>query len=118
MVTETHIDEHTSSFGKWRTLWVGLVALLLLTPVGLLAPGTAWGEWGAEELAGLGLSFIPRGLEQLSSFWASPFPDYSVPALGNADLGYVLSALVGVLSIVVVFWLFSFLVSGGRKSSA
>jgi hypothetical protein len=31
-----------------------------------LAPGTAWGEWGAEELTSVGLSFIPRGLEELS----------------------------------------------------
>ncbi len=31
-------------------LWVTLALLVVLTPLGLLASGTAWGEWGAEEV--------------------------------------------------------------------
>jgi cobalt/nickel transport system permease protein len=118
MAAESAIDGQVSSFAKWRSLWIGLLALILLAPIGLLAPGTAWGEWGAGELSSLGLSFVPQGLQKLSGVWTSPLPDYTVPALGNADLGYVLSALVGVLCVVVVVWLFSFLLTGPRKPPA
>jgi cobalt/nickel transport system permease protein len=117
MAGEAGTAEHVGGFSKWRTLWAGLLGLVLLTPIGLLAPGTAWGEWGAEELGGLGLAFVPRGLEQLSGFWHSPMPGYSVPALASADVGYVLSAVVGVLSVVVVVWLFSFLLTGTKEPS-
>ncbi len=105
-------------FAKWRALWVALAALIFVTPLGLLAPGTAWGEWGAEELTSLGLHFVPKGLAQLSGLWSAPMPDYNVPALGNANIGYILSAGVGASVIVGVAWLFSMLVTGGKPSSA
>jgi cobalt/nickel transport system permease protein len=43
-----------------RWAWAGLIALVVLTPLGLLAPGTAWGEWSREELEQLGLGYIDR----------------------------------------------------------
>ena len=32
-----------------RPLWIGLAVLMIATPLGLLAAGTAWGEWGVED---------------------------------------------------------------------
>lgn len=90
------------------TLWIALAILVILTPLGLLAAGTAWGEWGAEELEGLGLGFIPRGLESLGSLWNAPIPDYAVPFLGDA-VGYIVSAVLGVGILVAVFWLVGWL---------
>ncbi len=118
MVNKAHIPPETSSFARWRALWIGLVALIVITPLGLLAPGTAWGEWGAEELTKLGLSFVPQGLAQLSGLWSAPMPDYDVPALGNANLAYILSAFIGILVTVGVVWLFSLLVTSGKKTSS
>jgi cobalt/nickel transport system permease protein len=92
---------------RLRWLWVGLAVLVLASPLGLLAPGTAWGEWGVEELARLGLPSVPAGLERLSSLWGAPLADYDLPALGNANLGYVLSAVVGIFLVALVVWLFS-----------
>ena len=37
----------TSGWGATRALWIRLALLMLLTPLGILAAGTAWGEWGA-----------------------------------------------------------------------
>jgi cobalt/nickel transport system permease protein len=102
-------------FSKWRALWVGLAALIVLSPLGLLAPGTAWGEWGAEELIQLGLPSVPAGLQKLSALWSAPAPDYNVPALGNANAAYILSATVGILITVIVVWLFTMLVTTGKK---
>jgi cobalt/nickel transport system permease protein len=102
---------------KWRPLWVGLAILAIATPLGLLAPGTAWGEWGAEELAGLGLPFIPSGMEKLSGLWSAPLPDYDIPVLGNPTIAYILSAVVGILIVLLVVWLFSKLI-GSKKGLA
>lgn len=93
-------------------LWIGLAILILLTPLGLLAPGTAWGEWGGEELRDLGLGFIPEGLERLGGIWPAPIPDYELPGL-NANLGYILSAVVGIVLVSLVTWLVSRMV--GRQ---
>ncbi|NMC79461.1 MAG: cobalt transporter CbiM [Chloroflexi bacterium] len=117
-VNKAEVATETSSFTKWRGLWIGLAVLIVIAPIGLLAPGTAWGEWGAEELTSLGLTFIPKGLEQLSGFWSAPLPDYDVPALGNANLAYILSALVGILITVLIVWLFSTLVTRKPKPAS
>lgn len=37
--------------GGWRStrgLWAGVAVLMLVTPLGLIAAGTAWGEWSAD----------------------------------------------------------------------
>ncbi len=116
MVNEPYLPPEAGGFARWRALWVGLAALVVITPVGLLAPGTAWGEWSAEELTRLGLAFIPQGLEKLSGLWSAPLSGYDAPALANANLGYLLSAAVGVLITIAVVWLFSLLLTGAKKS--
>ena len=83
-----------------RKLLIVLAATIVAVPIGLLAVGTAYGEWGAEELEGL-VGFIPGGLESMSSTWAAPIPDYALPSLGgsflNSSLVYWLSAIIGVI---------------------
>jgi cobalt/nickel transport system permease protein len=101
---------------RMRGLWVGLAALIVATPLGLLAPGTAWGEWSAQELADRGLGFVPQGLAKLESLWGAPLARYDLPALGNANLGYLLSAVLGIGLVAMVTWLFSLLFTSSRKS--
>lgn len=96
-----------------KTGW-GLVALLaamaVLTPLGLLAPGVAEFEWGAEELEEL-VGYLPPGLAELGEAWQlAPLRDYQLPGLApDASLwqqapGYILSALVGIgLIFALVF---------------
>jgi hypothetical protein len=83
--------------------------------VGLLAPGTAWGEWSTRQLSSLGLAFIPQGLAKLSGLWSAPLLGYNLPALKNASLGYILSGITGTIVIGIVAWLFTMLVTA-RKS--
>ncbi|MBE0699922.1 MAG: cobalt transporter CbiM [Anaerolineaceae bacterium] len=101
----------TSGPAKLGWLWIGLIVLIIISPVGLLAPGTAWGEWGTEELSSMGLAFIPQGMEKLSTLWGAPLADYDLPGLGNANMGYILSAAVGILVVLVVVWLFGTLLT-------
>jgi cobalt/nickel transport system permease protein len=93
-----------------RRLWVAVAALLLLTPLGILAAGTAWGEWGASDFAdpqqraaiisASGNAPLPRsaptGLQKLSSFWTAPIPDYAPKFIKRESFGYMLSGMFGV----------------------
>jgi cobalt/nickel transport system permease protein len=101
-----------TSFGRLRALWIGLAVLIVATPLGLLAPGTAWGEWSSHQLSGLGLSFIPQGMTQLESLWGAPLARYDLPALGNSSAGYLLSAVLGIGLVGFLAWLFTTLLAG------
>jgi cobalt/nickel transport system permease protein len=90
--------------GNLWLLWGALGIIALATPIGLLASGTAWGEWGAEELKDLGLGFIPSGIDKLSGWWPAPIPDYGIPRMG-AVIGYILSAFMGIAFVGILVWL-------------
>ena len=85
-----------------RWIWVGLIALVVLTPIGLLAPGTAWGEWGRTELQRLGLDYIPAGFDKWSNLWSAPLSRYDLPMLNNPTIAYALSAILGVTLVFIV----------------
>jgi cobalt/nickel transport system permease protein len=102
----------TAQPGGWRALkpfLAGLALVLLLTPLGILAVGTAWGEWAPEDFtdhaarqqiaaASRGQappSQIPAGLERLSTIWTAPIPDYAPAALRSPGFGYMLSGAFG-----------------------
>ncbi len=55
-------------------------------------------------------------MQKLSGLWGAPFANYNLPALGNANLGYVFSAVAGIVIIAVVVWLFSYVVDGWTGS--
>lgn len=99
-------------WNRLRALWIFLGILVILTPLGLLAPGTAWGEWGSEQLKEIGLGFVPQGLQRLEGIWNAAFAGYSFPGLGE-NAGYILSAVLGVSIILVVFWILTAL---GKKA--
>jgi len=92
-----------------RRYWIGLVILAMLTPLGAMTEGTAWGEWGTEELATV-FGYIPQGIEQASSWWAAMCPDYSMSFLGEGELagkiGYFLSAVFGSALIYIAISLY------------
>ena len=104
-------------FGRLRAFWVGLVVLIFVTPLGLLAPGTSWGEWGSQQFSAMGLGFVPEGLQKLEGLWGAPLKSYNLPALGNSSLGYILSAALGIVVVGVIAWLFTTLVTSVRSAS-
>ena len=83
-----------------RNLAIGLGLLIILAPLGLLAVGETFGEWSVEEVQEK-LGFVPPGLEQLSSLWSAPLPDYAFPGGGESmtvsAAAYIVSAVLGVL---------------------
>jgi cobalt/nickel transport system permease protein len=113
---ESAFDVETTGARRWRPLWITLVVLVVLSPIGLLAPGTAWGEWGAEEITALGFPSIPSGMAKLSTLWSAPVPDYDLSAIGNSSIAYILSAITGIIVVSIVVWLFILLATTGKKS--
>lgn len=81
-----------------RNLAIGLIILMILTPLGLLATGDTFGEWSSKEVKER-LGFVPGGLEHLSHLWGAPLTDYAVPGEGSqhgSSLAYIFSAITGV----------------------
>lgn len=93
-----------------RPLCLLLIALVLLTPLGLLTAGTAWGEWGKDEIAevvikGASLGYTPNGLKS-GWTWSSILPDYAFPGLPDSA-GYILCAVIGTALSIILFRLLS-----------
>jgi cobalt/nickel transport system permease protein len=88
-----------------RALVLGLGGLALLTPLGLLAPGSAFGEDRPADLdlARYHLDAVPRGLARYAGFWHHAlFEGYDFTGDRHPVLGYLVSAGVGVLVIAAV----------------
>ena len=96
-----------------KHLWIGLIVLALLSPLGLFLPEKfkaiegAWGEWGAEELAER-VGFIPAGFHKLADIWTAPVADYTraseTAPFATHALWYILSAFLGIVFTVVVIY--------------
>lgn len=80
------------SEGSRRPIYILIAALIAFVPLGLLATGTAWGEWEISE--------IPTMKESFS--WSSLIPDYAVPGVPEVT-GYILSAIIGVALSIAIF---------------
>lgn len=97
-----------------------IAVLVAATPLGLLATGTAWGEWGSDEIAdvvtnGSALGYTPSGLE---NGWSLDviMPDYAMEGM-NEVVAYILSAIIGVALLVIIFKLASLLVKEKKVSN-
>jgi cobalt/nickel transport system permease protein len=110
---------HQGARTRIPALYGLLGALVCLCPLGLLASGTAWGEWGAGEIRtalgnGRSLAFVPAGMTRgaaLKALW----PDYAVLGL-PAWAGYLWSALAGAACLVIVFKLLGLLRRAGTRA--
>lgn len=103
----------------WQTtkpLWAALAVLMVLTPLGILAAGSAWGEWSPQDFSNPQTrqhiasssgnqplpAQAPAGFERLASVWTAPMPRYAPPFLKSATFGYVLSAMAGTGLVILM----------------
>lgn len=112
----------------WK-LWLGLALLLILTPLGILAVGNAWGEWSARDFADPNVrqqiaagsgnqplpGHVPRGLERLSLVWTAPLSHYAPSFIRSPAFGYFVSAMVGVGLIIATCLLANWLLGKMRS---
>ncbi|MGH9452308.1 MAG: cobalt transporter CbiM [Terriglobia bacterium] len=109
-------DEPRRAWGAVQSLWIAIALLMVLTPLGILAGGAAWGEWSAHDFSNPVIrekiamvsghvappARAPRGLARLSSIWSAPFPNYAPRFVRRASFGYMLSAMFGAGLIILV----------------
>jgi len=101
-----------------KKLWIGLLIMALLTPLGILLPekfnsGEAWGEWGIDKLEKL-LGYVPDHLKKLADLWKAPIPDYNFGGEGASRtiqvISYVVSGLLGLGACAFIVFLISRLI--------
>ncbi len=106
-----------------KKLWIGLLILSLLTPLGVILPekfkaGGAWGEWGPAELEKL-IGYVPKGIKRLTDLWKAPVPDYNFGGEGASMtvqvLSYLVSGLIGILAVGLVIYLISKVIVRNEK---
>jgi cobalt/nickel transport system permease protein len=91
---------------RTKAIYGLILGLICLAPLGLLATGTAWGEWGTDEIkdvisGGNTLGFIPKGMSEGFNF-SAVMPDYAISGLSEIA-GYILSAIAGVAILIILF---------------
>jgi cobalt/nickel transport system permease protein len=88
----------------WRWAFVGLGVLVVLTPLGLLAPGGAFGEDAPADLdlGKYNLNAVPTGLARWSSFWDhAVLGGYGFDSGEHPNISYMLSAVIGMAAVAL-----------------
>ena len=83
------------------------VAMAIVAPLGLIAPGFAYGEGSTKDVEAA-FGYVPSGLQSLSSVFGAPLGDYNVPLpffsdasapLWHAAIGYEIAGIIGILLV-------------------
>ncbi len=96
---------HRSSRFGWRWALVGLATMVVLTPLGLIAPGGAFGESapGDLDLKKYHLDAVPSGLRHYAGFWHNAmFNGYDFANDKHPMFGYLISAITGVAALALM----------------
>jgi len=112
-----------------RKLWIALALLLILTPLGILSVGSAWGEWSARDFSDPAArnkiaaasrnqappARAPIGFARLSSIWKAPLAGYAPSFVRNPYFGYFVSGAVGIGLVILLALLAGRLVSRSSR---
>jgi cobalt/nickel transport protein len=106
-----------------KKLWLGLFAMAVLSPLGIILPERfgaegAWGEWGADSLERL-LGYMPEGLKKAADIWAAPIRAYTVGGegaeLSTRIVSYIVSAFIGIILTYIIILVISKLLFKNEK---
>ena len=82
-------------------------AMAVIAPLGLIAPGFAYGEGSAQDVE-TAFGYVPQGLQQLSGIFSAPLGGYNLPLpffdganapLWHAAIGYEITGVIGILVV-------------------
>ncbi len=111
---------------RMRGVGTGFVIAAIVAPLGLIAPGFAYGEGSAQDVEAA-FGYIPSGLHDLSSIFSAPLGGYNLPlpffseanaGLWHAAVGYEIAGIVGMLLCgAVVYGLATLIRRSGRQAA-
>jgi cobalt/nickel transport system permease protein len=104
-VPDTDADLGPAKRIRLRWAFAGLASMVALAPLGLIAPGGAFGEDSPEnlDLAKYHLDAVPNGLRHYAGFWHNAlFDGYGFDGDRHPAVAYLVSAVVGITVIVGV----------------
>ena len=90
-----------------KRIGAGFAALAVIAPLGLIAPGFAYGEGSTQDVKAA-FGYVPSGLQSLSGVFSAPLSGYDLPLpffsrasapLWHAAVGYEISGIVGMLAV-------------------
>ncbi len=106
--------------GRREILWVGLLAMMALSPLGLLAKGDAWGEWDTEGMKAQikkveGTEYVPKGMAQSEAHGYSGVRGLGSYASDKGWKGYLGAGALGVGTILALLFVGGRLLLAQRK---
>ena len=86
---------------RWKRVGASFTAIAVLAPLGLIAPGFAYGEGSIGDVQ-QAFGYVPQGLRDLSGFFSAPLSGYDIPiaqsdSLVRAAIGYEIAGIIGIL---------------------
>ncbi len=108
-----------------KKLWIGLLIMAFLSPLGVYLPRRvnaeeAWGEWGTEAIEKM-LGYVPEVMKKMVDLWKAPIADYNFggegAALSTQLYSYVISGLIGITIVAAVIYIISKLLVGNKKTN-
>jgi cobalt/nickel transport system permease protein len=106
-VTDADRVARPARFRPARVALAFMAVMVAMTPLGLLAPGGAFGEDSPDDLnlGDVGLRTVPEGLDKYNGFWSHTLLNgYGFDSGDHANLAYVLSAVVGIAAVGLVIF--------------
>jgi cobalt/nickel transport system permease protein len=95
---------------RLRGVGTAFVTAAVVAPLGLIAPGLAFGEGSSTDVQAA-FGYVPKGLHDVSTIFSAPFAGYTIPlpffsdakaALWQQAIGYELAGVLGILVLGVV----------------
>ena len=116
LVTTSQRNDNETTLPSLRKLWLALALALILTPLGIIAGGSAWGEWRAKDFSDPAAraqiarasgnqqlpQAAPAGMQSLAKLWQAPLSNYAPSFIRNTWFGYFVSASIGVGCIILL----------------
>jgi cobalt/nickel transport system permease protein len=97
---------------RFRAVGTLFTTLAVFAPLGLIAPGFAYGEGSAQDVQAA-FGYIPKGLQDMSSVFSAPLSGYNLPLpffsdsnapLWRAAVGYEVAGVIGMLVVGGLVW--------------
>jgi cobalt/nickel transport system permease protein len=110
---------------RYKRVGAGFTAIAVVAPLGLIAPGFAYGEGSTTDVQAA-FGYVPQGLKDLSAVFSAPLGGYNIPLpffsdakaeLWHAAIAYEITAIIGVLLCGGAVYLGARLLGRGREAA-